>query len=421
MENHIMIITSDSMLKRRYLLAFVLCVSLPLVLIMTGLAVGADEGKMNVVITTNFPGGNALVQKNEGNTVQVAPDLRGDKPWFYWYFQAEVKQPGRVNFVFPEKVIGFKNGAIGKQGPAVSLDLGKTWEWMGTDNVEGKSFYYNFTEKNQKVRFAVTIPYLQSDLDAFLKKNSANPHLAKSVLTKSRKGREVELLQIGKPGPGVKAVLLTCRHHASETMASYVHEGFMKAAMSDTPEGIEFRKEYVLYAVPFVDKDGVEDGDQGKNRKPHDHNRDYGEGSIYPEVDAIEKLGDSKNVHLSLDLHCPTLVMGDHQVMYFAGHKNIPKNNYANVKQLADLIDKELPPNAPHGPLVWLRDAQGSKGSNLNSGYFARRKGAIMAVTLEIPFAPPGKNMAPDTVRKYGELMLAAWVKTEFLAADAEE
>ena len=50
-----------------------------------------------------------------------------------------------------------------------------------------------------------------------------------------------------------------------------------------------------------------EDGDQGKNRTPHDHNRDYSGAPIYPEVAAWMKLGESlkDRVVFSLDLHCP--------------------------------------------------------------------------------------------------------------------
>jgi hypothetical protein len=33
--------------------------------------------------------------------------------------------------------------------------------------------------------------------------------------------------------------------------------------------------------APFMDKDGVEEGDQGKLRWPHDHWEDYAEGSRY--------------------------------------------------------------------------------------------------------------------------------------------
>ena len=44
--------------------------------------------------------------------------------------------------------------------------------------------------------------------------------------------------------------------------------------------------------VPFVDKDGVEEGDQGKNRAPRDHNRDYAGASMYPETGALRELGE---------------------------------------------------------------------------------------------------------------------------------
>ena len=94
----------------------------------------------SVTINSAFPGGNVKVTHNEGDSVHVEPDLRGDSPWFYWYFEATAVKPGRVSFVFPEKVAGFKNGAIGYQGPAISTDQGKTWKWMGIDNVQGNAW-----------------------------------------------------------------------------------------------------------------------------------------------------------------------------------------------------------------------------------------------------------------------------------------
>ena len=369
-----------------------------------------------VTINTAFPGGNVKVTANADNSVHLEPDLRGGRPWFYWCFEATSKKPGKVNFVFPEKVAGFKNGAIGFQGPAISTDQGKTWKWMGTDRVDGDSFSYDFAKAKERVRFAVTIPYVQKDFEEFLKKNSKNQHLKRSVLTKSRNGRKVELLQIGSPGEKKKSMLVTGRHHATETIASYVLEGFLQEAISESTFGKEFRKNYVLYAVPIVDKDGVEEGDQGKNRKPHDHNRDYGDKSIYPEIQAIKKLDQEKNFRFALDFHCPTLVMPDHQVMYFVGPKEHPRYNFQNVSEFAGWIKKGLPKTAPVGPYVWLRPVK--TPAPMNSNYFGFKKGTIMAATLEIPFAPRGKLTDPASCRNYGKVILGAWVNTHFLTAD---
>ena len=45
--------------------------------------------------------------------------------------------------------------------------------------------------------------------------------------------------------------------------------------LADNEDGYWFRRNVEVLAIPFMDKDGVEEGDQGKNRKPRDHNRDY--------------------------------------------------------------------------------------------------------------------------------------------------
>jgi hypothetical protein len=384
----------------------------------TSTAVAASpEGA--VTIDAAFRGGNIVVEANDGAAVQVAPELRGDNPWFYWYFQATATTPGRVRFVFPEKVAGAVNGGIGLQGPAISTDLGKTWKWMGTEQVDGREFYYDFREKGERIRFAVTIPYLQTELDAFLTRNAGNPQLAKSVLTHSRQGREVELLRIGEPGAGKQPMLVTGRHHAAETIASYVLEGFLQGATSDTPAGRSFREKYVLYAVPFVDKDGVEQGDQGKNRKPHDHNRDYGESSIYPEVQAIKQLDKEVNFEFALDFHCPMLIYPDHQVIYFTGEKELPANNFENVTEFARWIKQGLPATAPVGPLVWLKDVD--RRLPTNARYFGIKENVVLAATLEFPFAPPGKATDAASCRRYGEVILRAWVETHFRSAKTEQ
>jgi hypothetical protein len=385
---------------------------LSLIAILIGVAHGLGAAPA-VSIRTDFPGGNALIKTNAGSTVYLEPDLRGDRPWFYWLFEAKALRSGEVTFVFPHKVIGFLNGAIGFQGPAISFDRGQSWDWMGTERVTKNKFTHAFEKAGDIVQFGVTIPYTEDDLKKFLRARKENPHISQKKLTNSRKGRAVELIRIGKPGPGKKPVMITARHHAAETMASFVVEGILDEAMSEQSEaGRLFRIQHVLFAVPLVDKDGVEEGDQGKNRKPHDHNRDYTDAPIYPEVQAIQQLHQQEQFVHALDVHCPTLVMDIHQVMYFVGAQIHPPKNLEKITAFAKAIKEHFPPNAPHGPLVWLRDE--TKISPKSSRWFAFQEGMIMSATLEVPFSPKGKAADIGSCREYGRAILRAFVDTPF-------
>lgn len=375
-----------------------------------------------VAIRTDYPGGNVLVVKDEGRVVSLAPDLRGGPAWFYWNFEAQAKVAGPVTFEFPKAPL------IGSRGPAISDDDGQSWRWLGADAVEyappagidapkdrRDRFTYTFQKAGQKVRFAVAIPYLQSNLRAFLDRHKDNAHLKRTVLTKSRLGkREVDLLQIGKPGPGVRAVLMTARHHACESMASYVLEGIMQEALSDSPFGEDFRKKYVLYVVPIVDVDGVEEGDQGKNRLPRDYNRSYGEEGMYPEIQAITELAELRKIQLSLDIHCPYLRGDIHDAFHFLGYGSPHIKD--NLKEWKDWLKEERPQSAMT-PLDLLTDSAKPNSLNrtINSHYFATRKGSIFAATLEVPYTQPQTPLDAAMARAYGVGMLRAWTRTQFM------
>ena len=383
--------------------------------------------EMKVAIRVDFPGGNVKVVKNDGSAIEIAPDLRGGPAWFYWHFEAEASQVGKVTFTFANPPM------IGVRGPAVSLDGGKSWKWLGAEHVafappagndktvvRQDRFTFTFTEAKQKVRFAVAIPYLRGDLDLFLAKHAANANLKRSVLAETRIGRrEVDLIQIGKPGKGVQAVLVTARHHACESLASYVLEGILQEAMSDSLAGVAFRQKYVIYAVPLVDADGVHAGDQGKNRLPHDHNRDYGKDAIYPEIKAIQELADLQNIQFALDLHCPYLLGDIHEAFHFLGLA-VPHIK-DKVNELSNWLNEERP-RVAMTPINLLIDPNkpGAENCKMNSHFFATRKGAVFAATLEIPYAQPTTPSDPAMARAYGASILRAWVRTKFVTS-AEE
>jgi hypothetical protein len=174
----------------------------------------------------------------------------------------------------------------------------------------------------------------------------------------------------------------------------------------------------VLFASPLVDKDGVQAGDQGKNRAPHDHNRDYGGMPLYPEVKAIQDLAEAQRVQFALDLHCPALRGDVHEAFHFLG-LGLPHIR-RNVDELRAWLTEERPQVAMT-PLNFLTDPQkpNAVDRRINSHHFALRDGARMAATLEIPYAQSSCPLDADLARSYGRALLRAWVRTKFVAAES--
>lgn len=239
-------------------------------------------------IITSFPGANIHILSIDGNTVYLAPDMRDTAvDWFYWCFAVEDADGKTITFVFDNRV------RVGYYGAAVSHDF-YTWHWQNEAEGEPDRFVYTFSEDEGRVYFAHDMLYRPERMIML----AETLGLRSNLLCKSRKGRDIPYFTFGT---GDRMVILTSRHHACESTGSYVLEGTLSALRENPIEGVK------IFCVPMVDYDGVVDGDQGKGRAPHDHNRDYliGEPSHYTEVNEIKKYIDTQNVVLGIDFHSP--------------------------------------------------------------------------------------------------------------------
>ncbi len=237
-----------------------------------------------MIIHKDFLGGNIKVLEQNGNVFKLDNELR-DTPrdWFYWAFCVEDAEGETVRFEFPPIRLGY-------YGPAVSHDL-ENWEWLG--RCEENSFTYAFKENEGKVYFAHSMLYHPDRFYRLAKELN----LEIKELCKTKKGRSVPFVTFGE---GERTVLLMARHHACESTGNYVLEGVLKELTKNPLPDVKF------IVVPFVDFDGVIEGDQGKVRIPHDHNQDYIKGgeSIHPEVKAIREIAD-KGILYAFDFHSP--------------------------------------------------------------------------------------------------------------------
>lgn len=239
----------------------------------------------SMLIHQNFTGGNIRILKTDGDVFCLDNELRDTlEDWFYFAFCVEGAAGKTVTFRFPPV-------RIGPNGPAVSHDLAN-WNWLGSTG-ESDAFTYRFGEEENRVYFAHDLLYHPNRFLAFCKEKN----LPVQTFCLSEKGSRVPFVTFGD---GERVILLTARHHACESTGSYVLEGVLDELLCEPLANAK------IVCVPFVDYDGVLAGDQGKSRAPHDHNRDYVNGTeaLYPSVREIRRIAD-RGVTYAFDFHSP--------------------------------------------------------------------------------------------------------------------
>lgn len=285
-----------------------------------GIAIAAlsvsGSASAKIAIRSDYPGGNIKVVRidESANVIELRPDLRNTRGlYFHWDFTLSGAAGRTFRFQFPKGNFAY----LPTLGPAVSSDGGATWRWLnadGTRHPSKDSFAYTFGPDEHTTRFAVSIPYTQKNWDAASVRWRGKPGVRFDVLCPSQGGkRQTELLRIASRGKEPQWLFaFAARHHACETTASPVLEGIVDEILSGSPEGDWIRDNADCVFVPFMDKDGVEDGEQGKKRRPHDHNQDYFMGR-YTSVRALKELlvreSHGKRI-VYFDLHSPHVRSG---------------------------------------------------------------------------------------------------------------
>lgn len=364
-----------------------------------------------LVIDKNLPAGNILVTAVTNDTVYLQNEMRDTSGWwFYWAFRVTGADGRTLTF-------RFTNGdPIGTRGPVVSYDQGANWSYVasGTWTVNRFTHIFPADPRSNEVWFAMAMNYTQRDWDAFLARHrDRGAFIETNTLCTSRKGRAVECARFGciDSEPRYR-IWLSARHHACEMMASYVLEGILDAVLSDTELGAWLRGNVEFMVVPFVDKDGVEDGDQGKSRIPHDHNRDYNATCLYSETQAIKTKvpfwGGGKLI-AALDIHCPYIRGTYNEWLY-----QVYTENAANAR--AQALFGRLLEHVQRGGMnyqqandlpfnqSWNTSANYSAGISFKYWLLTAVPDIRLCTTYEVPFATAnGKIVTRESCRKFGE------------------
>ena len=377
-----------------------------LILIVLFLPIFCANGQNAVKITSDFSGGNIVVNRISGDSVWLKPDLSfTEGEWFYWYFKISGISEKTITFKFDQ------NNVFPKYGPAYSLNNDNTWKWYGENRTTNNSFTFSFSEQDTIAFFSMAFPYTENNLNEFLV-NLKNKELLKiNTLCFSPENRVIEKITIPSLNPEPKfKVLITARHHACEMMASYVLEGIIKSLLNDKNlQSLRNDTEFLI--IPFMDKDGVENGEQGKNRIPRDHNRDYGENPVHHSTTALKQLvseWSQGKLKVALDIHCPWIHGKNNEDIYIVGSSD--KQIEQNQILFSQLLEKNSSGEVKSYHKNFLPFGESwNTGANYSQGIsFSKWAGGIarisISTTIEYPYSNiSGIMVSKDNSRAFGE------------------
>lgn len=321
-------------------------------------------------IRMDFPGGNGIIRDITDNTITMVPDLRDTSiPWFYWMFQVTGAQGKTLHFRFPENCVGYLGGAVSPDG--------EHWRWAGGRDNDGNGFSYTFGAEEDSLYFCHDMRYPVERFVRF----AEGTDLLRYPFARTRHGREVPAYLAGT---GDRYLLLTSRHHCCESTGTWVLEGVVRAYLENPIPGLR------LMTVPFIDLDGVEEGDQGKSRIPFDHCHDYVTG-IYPETRAMLDFAESHSVAFYVDCHSPWHLGGRNDHVFLSGAYAKEDSHTLCLEPYLLEANRLFPGGLCYDPASsvpfycdWNQDLP--RGQETSKRYFARRKDVIFSASMETTY-----------------------------------
>ena len=168
---------------------------------------------------------------------------------------------------------------------------------------------------------------------------------------------------------------------------------------------------FKVIAIPFMDYDGVVKGDQGKERKPWDHNRDYDcdKESIYTTTKEIRRIVCEEKVRYAFDFHAPWHCWEMNDLVYIVCKSH---HTYNKIVRFANLLEKNI-----------TGESLGFEAKNVLApdcgwnvadmptfcNYMQRMGGTEISFSLETPyFYGTDKAFSPSGARELGKCFVRA-------------
>ncbi len=355
-------------------------------------------------VTTDFPGGNVCV-------LDVLPDMSvpeihftsspaggPEAMWFFFRIDPGLNLPSKSILCVLHFIDNLLGGNPEKFIPVFKTETG-CWTRVETvesvETADGRPLVSWKVPGNEgHVSVALCYPYGPNELSE-LEESVANV-FGRDYIGASPNNNLVARLSnaAGITGGSNAGIYLTARQHSGETPGSYLLDGFIRRVAEAGGEAP------VIWAVPFVNIDGVIYGHFGKDSFPCDFNRSWGSKLFSKEL--IHGLGSHPMRHevkciqndmlrwskrcrpaLVLDFHAPTMAQSDGIFVYLRDADREDCNEWALVfqKALGEKFASER----------FVRDGDyHSRWNTARSGDYTQNALNVPHISIETPYAMAG-------------------------------
>jgi murein tripeptide amidase MpaA len=367
----------------------------------------------SLVISSAFDGGNiaCLAADNPDDIrLEILKDNQSDfYQWFYFRLTGARGQACKLHITNAGQS-AYTKGWEGYN--AVASDDRQTWRRVPTTYKDGV-LTIEHTPQSDSIWFAYFAPYTMERHSDLIARVQASPRVELSVLGKTLDGQDMDLLQIGEPGPGKRICWAVARQHPGESMAEWWMEGILDRLIDpNDPGATALLDKAVFYLVPNMNPDGSRRGHLRTNAAGANLNREWSEPTLEksPEVFLVRQHMHKTGVDFCLDVH------GDEALPYnfLAGMMGIPSLSDRQKTLQAD-FDQALLAASPefqteHG---YPSSAPGKGNLTMCANYVAEAFGCL-SLTLEMPFKDnadrpePEFGWSPERCRAFGAAHLDA-------------
>jgi Zinc carboxypeptidase/Cytosolic carboxypeptidase N-terminal domain len=319
-------------------------------------------------VSTDFEGGSAKVIEidSQNKTIHIAPGGDPNRGWACWWavridntllgqpLTLELSasdQPTRNNGQVTAKPLdaGWSMAARA----SISHD-GRRWQPSAPGVREGSRIRYQLSPEGTSLWVAWGPLFTpQHTTELFAEAVSKIPGASQFELARTREDRVIRGLKIRageKSSSERPALWIQARQHAWETGSSWVARGFVEWLMARDESARWLTDHAEIVVVPIMDVDNVVTGNGGKEENPRDHNRDWDEAPVFPEVAAAQKQlqqwASQGRLDFFIDLHNPA--PRDSRPFFFCGPPELLNDRSRNNRALfLEIANKQI-----SGPLA---------------------------------------------------------------------